>query len=365
MNPTISERAYCLALSCLRFLSPVRIRALQNRFASPELIRHANPQELEHLLKLLPAEATLVTDPLRLPDVQREVASTREFIAWTDSDYPQRLKEIGDAPFALRFRGRRELLGAPAIAIVGSRAASPYGKNVARSFADKLARSGIAVVSGLARGIDASAHAAALEANGATIAILGTSLDTAYPRENHRLMESIGEKGLILTEFPDATRAARHNFPVRNRLIAGLSLGVIVVEAGERSGSLITARLAMEQGREVFAAPGSIFSPNSIGPHRLIQDGAKLLHSVEDLFDELRLEQKPAEPAELICRQLPVESSLLDLLSCDEGTHLDALRSKSGLSFGSLATAMLELETNGLVEQIPGGRYLRRSTRQR
>ena len=360
MNTSLSEREYCLALSCLRFLSPVRMRAIQNRFVSPGLLAQATLQELEHLLKLLPTEAALVKDPLQLPDVRREVDRTRDFVAWTDSDYPAYLKEIGDAPFALRFRGRRELLREPAIAIVGSRAASPYGKNVARYLADKLARSGIAVVSGLARGIDAEAHSAALDAAGSTIAILGTSHDIAYPRENARLMSAIAENGLLLTEFPDGTRASRQNFPVRNRLIAGISLGVVVVEAGERSGSLITARLAMEQGREVFAAPGSIFSPNSAGPHGLIQDGAKLLHSVDDLFEELRLVPKPtATSAPSSSEQA---SSLLDLLSFEEGTNLDTLKSATGLSFGSLAAALLELESNGSIDQIPGGRYVRRST---
>ena len=356
MNHSLSQRDYCLALSSLRFVTPVRIRALQARYETPDAVRESDSSELQHLLKLTPAEAALVKDPLQLPDVVRHLESGDDFIAWTDDDYPARLKEIGDAPFAIRCRGRRELLSAPAIAVVGSRSATPYGKNVARYVADRLARSGAVVVSGLARGIDAAAHEAALQAGGATTAVLGTSLDIAYPRENARLMETIAARGLLLSEFPPGTRASRPNFPVRNRLIAGLSLGVVVIEAGERSGSLITARLAMEQGREVFAAPGSIFSPNSLGPHRLIQDGAKLLHSIDDLFEELRL------TAHLPPQALPShDSKLTSLMSFEDSVHLDELRAKSGLGFGALAGALLALETAGAVEQLPGGRYIRRS----
>lgn len=359
MTQELSERDYCLALSCLRFLSPVRIRALHDSYSSPLLVTQAPVEEIAALLKLTRSEASLVKDPLDLPEVVRQVERTSDFIAWTDADYPSRLKEIGDAPFAIRFRGRRELLAAPAVAVVGSRSASPYAKNVAFYVADQLARQGLTVVSGLARGIDACAHQAALDAGGATLAVLGTSLDITYPRENGRLMEQIGERGLLLSEFPDPTRACRPNFPIRNRLIAGISLGVVIVEAGERSGSLITARLAIEQGREVFAAPGSIFSPGSVGPHRLIQDGAKLLHSIDDLFDELLLVREVVDkPAE------PFDSPLLTFLSCDEPLHTDVLRLKSGMSFGDLATALLELENEGVVDALPGGRYVRRSVTQ-
>lgn len=352
-----SARDYAFALSCLRFLGPIRIRRLRERYPSLEDLRRADPREIEHLTRLSSPEAKAVTHPLILPEIARQLRDAGDFIACIDPDYPRGLHEIGDAPFALRYRGRRELLGRPAVAVVGSRAASPYGKNAARMIARRLSDAGVTVVSGLARGIDTAAHETALDHTGSTIAVLGTSIDVAYPKQNRALMREIGDKGLLLSEFPARTEASRPNFPVRNRLIAGLSLGVVVVEANERSGSLITARLAMEQGREVFAVPGSIFSPSSWGPHRLIQDGAMLLHSIEDLFSELRLSIEKIAPV------YAEPDPLLEVLSFDEALHLDVLAERTGWSIGKLATELLRLEAEGSIESVPGGRYLKRADR--
>lgn len=350
-----SARDYAFALSCLRFLTPIRIRRLRERYPHLDDLRLADPGEIEHLTRLSAAEAKLVTDPFILPEIGRQLRDAGEFIACHEPDYPTRLLEIGDAPFAIRYRGRRELLTKPSIAIVGSRAASSYGKNAARMLAHRISTAGINVISGLARGVDTAAHEAALEHAGSTIAVLGTSLDIAYPKQNRALMDAIGERGLLISEFPAATRASRPNFPVRNRLIAGLALGVIVVEASERSGSLITARLAMEQGRDVFAVPGSIFAPASWGPHRLIQDGAMLLHAVEDLFVELSL---PLRQPSLMDE---VPEPLLTHLSFDEAIHPDVLSQRTGMNAGTLAAELMRLEAAGTIESVPGGRYLRRA----
>ncbi|HEV7921026.1 MAG TPA: DNA-processing protein DprA [Thermoanaerobaculia bacterium] len=269
-----------------------------------------------------------------------------------DDDYPPLLREIADPPLALHFRGDRSLLQRPAVAVVGSRRASPYAINAARRITEPLAAAGVAIVSGLALGVDAAAHEAALEANGATIAVLGTGIDVTYPRGNRRLYKRVG---LLLTELPPGTPPMAMNFPIRNRIIAGLTLGTIVIEATARSGSLITARLAAEQNREVFAVPGSIFSEGTEGTHRLIQYGAKLVHQAQDVLDELRLEVTlPVAPGE----EAP-HADVLAALSHDEPLAAERAAAKLGRAPESLAEALLELELGGWVRSLPGGRYVR------
>lgn len=277
-----------------------------------------------------------------------------------DPDYPPLLRRTADPPARLFTLGDRALLGTPAVAVVGSRRASPYGVNVASRIARELASAGITVVSGLASGIDAAAHLAALDAGGPTIAVLGTGIDIAYPRGNRTLQQRIAAHGLLLSEFDDGTTPRPQNFPVRNRIIAGIALGVVVIEAGERSGSLITARLASEEGREVFAVPGSVFSPATKGTHRLIQDGAKLLHDLDDLYDELpelrpsrQGSSAPKPPAE------PALAALWSRIPSDEAIHPDSLVD-ADTPLPRLLELLLALEIAGLVRRVGGGRYVRR-----
>jgi DNA processing protein len=288
---------------------------------------------------------------------ERIVALRDQVITLVDDAYPPLLREIVDPPLALHFRGDVSLLARPAVAIVGSRRASPYGVNAASHLARQIASAGIVIVSGGARGIDAAAHQAALEANGATIAILGTGIDVVYPRSNRRLFRMVEERGLILSEFAPGTPPKRENFPMRNRVISGLARGTLIVEATSRSGSLITARMAAEQGRDVFAVPGSIFSAGSEGTHRLVQYGAKLVHDANDVLEEfpgaLRATQTP---------EIEPESPLAEVLAAlskDDGTHVDVVATKLRRTPARVAEELLQLELQGWIKALPGARYVR------
>ncbi|MEO8036376.1 MAG: DNA-processing protein DprA, partial [Acidobacteriota bacterium] len=260
---------------------------------------------------------------------------------------------------ALHVRGDRSLLEGSAVAIVGSRRASPYAINAARHIAAELTRAGLVIVSGLARGVDAAAHSAALDQGGRTVAVLGTGIDVVYPRSNARLFQRIEKAGLIVSEFPPGTPPLAPNFPIRNRVISGLSSGTVIVEATSRSGSLITARTAAEQGREVFAVPGSIFAPGSEGTHRLIQYGAKLVHDVNDVLEELPGQQRmpaAAPPTE----ELPCElREVLAAFNRSEAKHLEAVAMELGKGTSELAEPLLQLELGGWLRALPGSQYIR------
>ncbi|HJQ35892.1 MAG TPA: DNA-processing protein DprA [Thermoanaerobaculia bacterium] len=335
-----------IALSLLPFLTPNRTRLLLEAFDSIESACNASPQLLQGLLSVTAQQADEVKNPLRSLAVRERVARLQSTVVTRiDPEYPPLLLEIADPPPVLHFRGDVSLLARPSVAMVGSRRASPYAINAAHHLSGKLAAVGLAVVSGLARGVDAASHLAALEAGGKTIAVLGTGIDVIYPRSHARLFKRIEQDGVIVTEFPPETPPKREHFPIRNRVISGLAYGTVIVEATRRSGSLITARMAAEQNREVFAVPGSIFSAGSEGPHRLIQYGAKLVHDVNDILDELpghlHVAQTPAEP----------EPALLSRFSFDEGTHVDALAAPP--------EALLQLELDGWIRALPGARYVR------
>jgi DNA processing protein len=286
-----------------------------------------------------------------------------EIVAWDDPDYPQQLLKTPDAPAALFFMGRRELLNRPALAIVGSRNATPQGVENAREFARALSHAGLTIVSGLALGIDGAAHEGALEGVGSTIACIGTGPDRVYPPRHRDLAHRIAESGAMLSEFAPGTPPLPHNFPLRNRLISGISRGVLVVEATLSSGSLITARLAGEQSREVFAIPGSIHSPFSRGCHRLIREGAKLVETAQDVLDELQLEGIHSAPpsGELAMAHvpaLPIHRAVVAALGGDP-CDLDTLISRTELAADALAATLVELELDGRVAALPGGRWQR------
>ena len=277
-----------------------------------------------------------------------------------DPEYPQALLNADDPPVLIYARGILELLNRPAIAIVGSRSATRQGEATAEAFAAALSAAGLTIISGLALGIDAAAHRGALAHRGSTIAVIGTGADRLYPSRNEALARDIAERGVIISEFSLGTPALAANFPRRNRIIAGLARGCLVVEAAERSGSLITARLAAEAGRDVFAIPGSIHSPLSKGCHKLIRQGAKLVETAEDILEELRWQAvvasapaaAPTDPGD------PESARLLEAMGYDP-CDLDTLSVRSGLTADRLLAMLLPLELDGHVAQLPGGRYQR------
>ena len=301
---------------------------------------------------------------------QTEAAKCR-LITWDEPLYPQMLREIYDPPTLLYVKGNAELLNRHAIAIVGTRRPTPYGNQMAERLARDLAARGLLIVSGLARGIDATAHKGALSSpQGATVGILGCGIDVIYPKENRKIFAEIEERGAIISEFPMGTFPAPQNFPIRNRIIAGMARGVVVVEGAQYSGSLITARLAMESGREVFAVPGNATQPASFGPNQLIKQGAKLVTGWEDVIEELptpiRAELVPvettngAERASLVEESLgPAEKTLYALLEVDTSKHVDELVEQSRMNSSEVLSTLFELEMKGLVQQLPGKQFLK------
>src|ERR1700755_3458207 len=355
---------------------------LLERFGSAEGVFGALRSELERL-RLRPEAVELIALRDRHEAAARELDRVREIegadvLVLDDGAYPALLREIPDPPVTLYVRGSwSECLDAPCVGIVGSRRCSAYGQNVALSLARDLASRGVTVVSGLARGIDAAAHRGALEASGRTVAVLGTGLDEVYPRDHRTLASEILERGgALVTQFPLGTPPVAENFPYRNRIISGLSLGVVVVEASENSGSLITARLALEQDREVFPVPGNITSRCSSGTTFLIKGaGAKLVQAWQDVVAEF--------PPEIAASILPPESgkkkgsgrstdltippdisdaerAVLKLLTSDEPAHIDALSEASGLAVSELSGVLLALEMRDLVRQLPGRCFVRK-----
>lgn len=355
-----STRDLLIAWSLLPFLSPSRTRLLLEFFDPPERAGHASTAMLQGLLKVDAAHAELVRNPFM--DRPRIAALRDSVVALFDDRYPKQLRNIIDPPLVLHYRGDLSIAAMPSIALVGSRRASPYAINAARHLAKALVPSGLAIVSGLARGVDAASHEAALDAAGKTIAVLGNGIDVVYPRSNAKLYRRVEAEGLLLTELAPSAPPLPLNFPVRNRIISGLSLGTVIVEATSRSGSLITARTAAEQGRDVMAVPGSIFSAGSEGTNRLIQYGAKLVHEPQDILDELprdlQLQLARANPPKPPSQPL---REVLEVFSSDEGLHVESAAIRLGRSLPSLSEALLELELGGWLEALPGGRYVRRS----
>ena len=288
----------------------------------------------------------------------------RHIITLAEPDYPRLLTQIADPPPVIFAIGRRELLDSPQIAMVGSRNCTPGGAATARDFASLLASSGITITSGLASGIDQHAHQGALDAAGNTIAVIGTGIDRIYPASNRQLAHAIAEHGLLISEFPLGTAPLAANFPRRNRIISGLSVATLVVEAARKSGSLITARMALEQGRDVFAIPGSIHNPMAKGCHQLIREGAKLVDQATDIIDDIGallgyVALQPDEPVETDGNDLDIEyRQLLDTMGYDP-VSLDTLARRSGLTVEQLSSMLLILELNDRIKAAPGGLYVR------
>ena len=348
-----------LRLALLPGLGDASLRRLLLAFGSPEAILGAGHAALKSsvggpLAALIcegGAQEGLAAVAAWLEDAGNQV------VTLADSSYPAALLQIPDPPPLLYVKGRLPLLAQPAVAIVGSRSATPQGLAIAESFARALSDAGLTIVSGLAAGIDAAAHRGGLDGTASSVAVVGTGLDIVYPARNRALAHELAARGALLSEFPLGTPALAANFPRRNRLISGLARGCLVVEAAAQSGSLITARLAADQGREVFAVPGSIHSPLSKGCHQLIRQGAKLVETAQDILEEFHLAAATAPPA----GQPPLRASaqmLLDQLGF-EPCDVDTLSARAGLASEAVLALLSELEIAGRVATLPGGRYQR------
>lgn len=363
-----------LALALTEGLGARLAGKLLRAYGSPEAIFAASLTELE-ARRLPPAVAQAIHSQKPLQDAEKELAQVRQLgcrlLTWDEPAYPRLLREIYDPPPLLYVKGNVELLAQHTLAIVGTRRPTPYGSQMAERLARDLADRGLVIASGLARGVDGAAHKGALQAaRGATIAVLGCGIDVIYPKENRKLFAQIEERGAIVTEFPTGSHPAPQNFPVRNRIIAGMALGVVVVEGAQYSGSLITARLAMESNREVYGVPGNVTQPASFGPNHLIKQGAKLVTGWEDVVEELPTEVRtqllPVETPGAAERASLFEASLSDteralyaLLGPDQARHVDELVETSGLNSSEVLAALFELEMKGMVRQMPGKQFVK------
>jgi DNA processing protein len=297
--------------------------------------------------------------------VLRATDSGISAIPWNDAAYPPALTTIADPPPVLWTRGRVESISRPAVAIVGSRAGSPYALSVAEQLAVDLAAAGLVVVSGLARGVDSAAHRGALTGGGATVAILGSGVDVVYPREHAGLARQIEQDGAVVSELVPGTPPQAQFFPRRNRIISGLSRAVVVIEAGEKSGSLITARCALEQGRDVLAVPGNVLSGRNRGAHALLRDGARIVESAEDVLEELGMMRgagKAGRAGGAGGENGTARDPILDALTVGEPSDLDEIAERSGLSPSRLLPRLFELELQGRVIRVGGGRFMRVDT---
>lgn len=349
------------------------------QFGSPAAAYSASLTELESCG--VPARAAqAIFAQAGLKEAENELAAARkadcQLLDYGSHDYPALLRQIPDAPLVLYVRGDVKVLSEWTVAMVGSRKPSAYGSQVAHRLARDLAERQVVVASGLARGIDSCAHRGALEARGGkTIAVQGRGNDEIYPRENRKLAEKIMENGAVISEFPIGTGPVPENFPIRNRIISGLSLGVLVVEAAEYSGSLITARLALDQNREVFAVPGNITSAQSFGPNHLIKQGAKLVDQWVDVVEELPVEvraqlippettsdaSQSGEAPSLFEQSMTEDQKVVfDFLRVDEPAFVDAIFGSVGIPPARVLQSLLELEMNGLIRQLPGKNFIRK-----
>lgn len=380
--PATSNSIYWLALTLTPGLGPTRGRKLVERFGNVQDIFHASLTELEGAnLQAQSAQHIALGKSLELAheEFAKAAAAGIEILSRDDPRWSSRLSEIYDPPLVLYVQGNAEALARPGIAVVGTRHPTPYGIGMAERLSCDLAARGLAIISGLARGVDAAGHRGAIKARGASVAVFGAGVDVIYPRENKKIAEGILEcGGALVSEFPLGAFAAPQNFPIRNRIISGLSLGVLVVEAGEYSGTRITARCALEQSRELFAVPGNVTNRNSWGPNTLIKQGAKLSATWEDVWEELPAdiknqleserppeasEQKPG-PESLFNKDehlSPKERKLLSVLRSDEATHIDAIieRVEAAMSSSEVFAVLFELELNGRVRQMPGKNFVK------
>jgi len=363
----LEDLSYWLMLLSVPGIGPARFRTLVERFGSPRRVLEASLNELmsvPHLDKKIAIAVRNYRDDVWLRRQLTSITGNQiRVVCYQDDNYPARLRQIHDPPPLLFVKGSLEALSSESVAIVGTRRPSSYGRLTAERLAGDLARLGITVVSGMARGIDSVAHRATLEKGAMTIAVLGCGVDVVYPPENVRLRDAISKNGAVVSEFPMGTSPEAQNFPRRNRIISGLSLGVVVIEAGERSGALLTAEYALEQNREVFAVPGNVDAAKSRGTNALIKQGAKLVQTVEDILEELgppfqELAEQPTASMQLQKNLTPEQKAVLGSLS-SEPRHIDRITEETGFTSHQVSSVLLSLELNGLVRALPGKMYVK------
>lgn len=359
------ERRSLIALHLTPFLGPRRIAHLVRVFGSATAACHASERALRAVPGVGSHLSAMILQARARVDVDRELGRAEHagarVVTWLDADYPARLRRLRDAPPVLYVRGTSPDGAAPSVAVVGTRRASPYGLGLAGVLGEAVAGAGGVVISGLARGIDAAAHAGALRAGGVTVGVLGCGADVTYPPELGSLMEAVRRRGAVVAELPMGTRPRRQQFPPRNRLVSGLSEAVVVVEGDVDSGAMITARFAVSQGRPVFAVPGSVHAASSRGPHRLLSEGARILTRPEDILEAVGLScTTPRGPAASAPgprgRRDPTEARVLAVLG-EDVLHIDVIVARSGCDAAAVAGALLALEVSGRVRQLPGKRF--------
>ena len=353
--------AYYLGFNLTPGIGPVRLRRLLEHLGSPQRAWQASAWELRQAGLEEAAISSLLATRARI-SLDDEMARVRslgiDLVTWDHQSYPEWLRHIYAPPPLLYVRGSL-VADEPMVALVGTRQPTTYGREVARRLAASLARNGVTVVSGLALGIDTEAHQGALAAGGRTVAVLASGVDQPYPLRNRGLAARIVEQGALVSDYPPGTPAERTNFPPRNRIISGLSRGVVVVEAGERSGALITSDFAAEQGRDVLAVPGQILSPTSLGCHNLLAQGARLVRGVDDILDELNLGQAVAQAeARRVVLEDPIEATVLESLSV-EPRHVDEIGLGCNLPAATVASTLMLLELKGLARHVGGMLYVR------
>jgi DNA processing protein len=351
-----------IALSLIRGVGETTLRRLVEVFGSPEEVFRVSATQLQQLGKLNQpvadrivqfSNSDLIADQMRL----MERHGTR-LLTFLDNGYPENLRQLDDSPPVLYVKGKMEREDARAVALVGSRKATVYGKLMAQKLAAGLVRAGITIVSGMARGIDTTSHRTALDQGGRTVAVLGCGVDVVYPPENRALMQQIAKRGAVISEFPMGTKPLAGHFPTRNRIISGLSLGVVAVEASEASGVFSTAKWAADQGRDVFAVPGNVSSRMSSGTNILIKHGAKLTTDVADILEELNIE--PAAPTPKILPALSNEERTVLQILNSTPQYVDYIREKANLPVSRTLSVLLSLEIKELVFQLPGKLFVKK-----
>jgi len=357
----VNDKRYWVGFNLVKGIGAVRLQALCNHFGDLALAWQA-PADALQAAGLSPKLAERVAQVRAGVDLDKYLAKVMaqgvEILTWDDELYPPRLKEIDQPPPVLYIRGAFTTEDFWAVAVVGTRRVSAYGRQVAEELAMFLAANGVTVVSGLARGVDAIAHHGALKAGGRTIAVLGCGVDRIYPPEHTQLAEKVMASGALISDYAPGTPPEASNFPPRNRIISGLSMATVVVEAGETSGALITAQFAVDQGRDVFAVPGNILAPQSIGTNRLIAQGARPMLSVSDLLDVLNLTRVTEQCT--VRKVLPAdgtESKLMNVLT-HEPLHMDEIRNLTGLPIERVSATLVMMELKGLVRQVGGLNYI-------
>jgi DNA processing protein len=357
----MEKQAYWVGFNLVRGIGSVRMKNILDYYGNLEIAWNAPATGL--ISAGLPARVVenfiQIRKSVDLEKVMEKVTSQGvKVYTWEDDDYPKRLKEISQPPPVLFVKGTFNVEDDWAVSVVGTRRVTPYGRQVAAEVSRFLAENGVTVVSGLARGVDAIAHQTAVKAGGRTFAVLGSGVDVIYPPEHRKLAEDIAQQGAVISDYPMGTQPESTNFPPRNRIIAGLSLATIVVEAGETSGALITAKFAVEQGRDVFAVPGSILTPQSDGTNRLIEEGARPLLRMNEILEVLKLENIPEKQAtRKTITASPEEKKVLQYLSQDP-VHIDEICNLSALPIQTVSATLTMMELKGLVAHVGGMKYV-------